>query len=641
MSPNFPTFSANLVKLLVVMGVMLVFQKDGLAQYGASPSQTGMFFDDLRNRSNQSTLGSGAAAGVRSGEAVYDYQSASGSFSDATGEAQSGDARTVSGQNEAARQMGQPLYRGGSSAYAARAVGDYTYYSSQYSTPSTFFAPTYISDPFLGGKRNIKVGGVNMGFGLFSAVEYNDNVTRASQDAVEDIIGSVMLNIDANYQITKNNRLTLTTAIGIDHYFQNPDVAPYGSGDAVLNVLPGSTLAFDMKIGPVFVTLYDRFSVRPAVRNDFALAANQIFGMFQNDAGMAAMWQINSSLTASLNYMHSNARAFEEQFEIFDRDMDSLHGNVTWSPSGTWSLGLEGGASWVRYPSGFNNDGLLLNGGVVFSTPLGKNTFLRVAGGVQSFDFDAPPEINVSESEVNEANELVADLNQGLAIESNKLAQIPQGSPEYLDQERRVEEVELALEQAQTTAQTRSTLRQQQIDSNTQDASDLDDYYFNVTLTNQLSSRVSQVLSLGHESALNNVSNFITADYINYGIGIIAWRGSRISVSAYYEDAEMSGGLQAEDLTQYGFDAYISHNVNSWCRVGAGYHYGNTDSSLKDTTTNLPRDFDQNAFSADLNFLISRKATLSLGYRYFTTDAVDPQFAFDQNRFVMALNYNF
>jgi hypothetical protein len=62
---------------------------------------------------------------------------------------------------------------------------------------------------------------------------------------------------------------------------------------------------------------------------------------------------------------------------------------------------------------------------------------------------------------------------------------------------------------------------------------------------------------------------------------------------------------------------------------------------LKDTTTNLPRDFDQNAFSADLNFLISRKATLSLGYRYFTTDAVDPQFAFDQNRFVMALNYNF
>ena len=621
--------------------VVAAFQGKAFGQYGASPSQTGLFFDDLRSRAAQSSLGSGATAGVRSGEVVYDYQSESGSFADSADGTQQGAARTVAGQNEAARQMGQPVYRGGSNAFAARAVGDYTYYSSQYFSPSTFFAPTYISDPFLGGKRNIKVGGVNLGFGLFSAIEYNDNVTRASQDQVDDVIGSMMFNIDANYQITKNNRLSLTTAIGFDHYFNHPEVAPYGTGDFVFNVLPGSTIAFDMKVGPVYITLYDRFSVRPAVRNDFALAANQIFGLYQNDAGLAAMWQINSSLTASLNYMHSNARAFQEEFEIFDRDMDSLHGNVNWSPSGTWSLGIEGGASWISYPEGYNNDGLLLNGGVVFSTPLGKNTFLRVAGGVQSFDFDSPPEIKVSESDVNEANDMVAELNRGLVIETSRLRQFAPGSPDYLNQERRIEQVNEALAQAQLVAQTRTTLRQQQLDANTQDTSDLSDYYYNVTLTNKLSSRVSQVLSFGHESALNNVSNFITADYINYGIGVIAWRGSRLSVSAYYEDAEMSGGTQAEDLTQYGFDAYISHNVNSWCRVGTGYHYGNTDSNLNDSTTNLPRDFDQNAFSVDLNFLISRKATLSLGYRYFTTDAVDPQFAFDQNRFVMALNYNF
>jgi hypothetical protein len=632
--------TVNLGKLPLLTILFLTSASLSLAQYGASPSQTGLFFDDLRTRSNQSTLGTGATAGVRSGEAVYDYQSESASFTEAAGGRPMGDALTVSGQNEAARQMGQPAYRGGSSAYAARAVGDYTYYSSQYSSPSTFFAPTYISDPFLGGRRNLKIGGVNVGFGLFSSVEYNDNVTRSTTDPVEDIIGSMMLNIDANYQVTKNNRLTLTTAIGFDHYFEHPEVAPYGSGDFVLNVLPGSTIAFDMKIGPVYVTIYDRFSVRPAVRNDFGLAANQIFGMFQNDAGLAAMWQINSSLTASINYMHSNARAFEEEFEIFDRDMDSLHGNVSWSPSGTWSLAVEGGVSWVTYPTGYNNDGLLLNGGVVFSTPLGKSTFLRVAGGIQSFDFDAPPEIKVSESAVKEAEERVGQFQRQLDFENAKLPGMDPG-PDYLAQERRIEKLEADLAQATLVAQTRSTQRQQQLDANTQDVSDLSDYYFNLTLTNQLSSRVSQVLSLGHESALNNVSNFITADYINYGIGIIAWRGSRLSVSAYYEDAEMSGGTQAEDLSQYGFDAYVSHNLNSWCRLGVGYHYGNTDSNLKDPTSNLDRDFEQNAFSADLNFLISRKATLSFGYRYFTTDAEDPQFAFDQNRFVMALNYNF
>jgi hypothetical protein len=603
-----------------------------LAQYGASPSQTGLFFDDLRARSSQSALGSGG--GVRTGEAVYDYDQ--GVYQDsASGERQMGAVQTVSGLNEAARQMGQPAYRSGSLAYAARAAGDYTYYSGQYSMPSTFFAPTYVSDPFLGGRRNLKVGGVNLGFGLFNSVEYNDNVTRASQDQVEDVISTTLFNIDANYQFSQNNQLSLTTSVGFDHYFNHPEVAPYGTGDFVVNVLPGSTLAFDMKLGPVYVVIYDRLSVRPAVRNDFALAENQIFGVIQNDIGMAAMWDINSELTLSLNYLHSNAIALEDQFSIFDRDMDSLHSNLTWRPTGTWSLGLEGGVSSVRYPDNYNNDGLLVNGGVVFATPIGDSSFLRVSGGYQSFNFDAPPEVKVSESDVNQANNQVVQVNRQLLNEQTKLGELQFGSPEYLAQEARVLKLQESYNRALLTAQTQSSLRQEQLDANTQDASDLDDYYFNVTLTNQLSSRVSHVLSFGHESALGNVSNFITADYINYGIGVIAWKGSQFSLCAYYEDAEMSGGQEAEDLEQYGLDFYLSHQLNARCRVGAGYHLGTTDSSL------VGRDFDQNAFSADLSYALSRKATLAFGYRHFTTEAEDAINDFEQNRVVMSLNYNF
>ena len=570
----------------------------------------------------------------RTGEAVYDYKE--GVYKDAGGEQREmGDVRSLADMNDAARMMGQPAYRSGSTAFAARAVGDYTYYSGQYAAPSTFFAPTYVSDPFLGGRRNLQLGGVNIGMGLFSSLEYNDNVTRASRDQVEDLIGTVLLNVDANYQLTQNNRLTLTTAIGFDHYFNHPEVAPYGSGDFVLNVLPGTTLAFDMKLGPVHVVLYDRLSVRPAVRNDFALAANQIFGMYQNDAGLAAMWEINSALSLSLNYMHSNSRSLEDEFEIYDRDMDTIQANLTWSPSGTWSLGLEGGLSSVRYPTGFNNDGLLMNAGVVFATPVGKTSFLRVAAGVQSFDFEMPPEIEVSQRQVDKANQQVATLTQGLAVEQAKLSTLVPGTVEYNDQERRIAEVQTLLEQSALVAQNLSATRQRQLDANTQDTSDLSDYYFNLTFSNQLSARVNQVISMGHESALSNLSNFITADYINYGIGVIAWRGSRLSMSAYFEDADMSGGLQAEDLQQYGLDVYLSHQVNSWCRVGVGYHYGNTDSNKEQ------RDFDQNAFSADVNFLISRKATVSLGYRHLTTDAEDPELSFDQNRVVMGINYSF
>jgi hypothetical protein len=188
------------------------------AQYGASPSQSGLFFDDLRNRATQSKLGSG----VRSGEAVYDYQSENSAFTYSAEGREMGATQTVAGMNEAARQMGQSAYRTGGGATAARAVGDYTYYSSQYSSPNTFFAPTYVSDPFMGGKRNIKVGGVNLGFGFLGSVEYNDNVTRSGTEPLDDIISSNLFNINANYQVTKNNNLSLATSLGFDHYFNHP-----------------------------------------------------------------------------------------------------------------------------------------------------------------------------------------------------------------------------------------------------------------------------------------------------------------------------------------------------------------------------------------------------------------------------------
>jgi hypothetical protein len=619
-----------------LLGAVVVFTTPIFAQYGASPSQTGLFFDDLRNRSGQSALGSG----IRSGETVYDYQRENDSYTYAAAEREMGAPQTVAGLNEAARQMGQSAYRTGGGSTAARAVGDYTYYSSQYSSPNTFFAPTYVSDPFVGGRRNFKVGGVNVGLGLLGTVEYNDNVTRSPDKPLDDIISTAMLSVNANYQVTQNNQLTLTTTLGFDHYFNHPDVA-YGSNGYVLNVLPGSSIAFDMKIGPVFVVLYDRFSARPAVQNDFALAANQIFGVLQNDAGLGARWDINSSLSLSFNYMHSTSRSYEGEFSEFDRDMDSVQGNLTWSPSGTWSLGVEGGMSWVRYPEGFNNDGVLANAGVVFATPVGDSSFLRIGAGVQSFDFDTPPNVEVTENDVEAATAQAVSLNTQIAAQTAALNQMTPGSAEYEAQAELLNQTSEALQIATLNAQTLTSQRQQQLESNTQDTSDLSDYYFNLTLTNQLSSRVSQVLSLGHESALSNVANYVTADYINYGIGVIAWRGSQLSVSAYYEDADVSGGRNGEDLKQYGFDAYLSHNLNSWCRAGVGYHYGNTDSGGIASEPDVDRDYQQFSYSADLSFMISRKASLSFGYRHFTTEGEDAQFSFEQNRFVMAFNYNF
>lgn len=444
---------------------------------------------------------------------------------------------------------------------------------------------------------------------------------------MEDYILSMFLNVDANYPITQKSALSLSTSIGFDHYFNHPELAPYGSGDFVLNVLPGSTVAFDIKVGPVFLIVYDRMSVRPATQSDFALDSTEIFGVYQNDAGMAAMWAINSELNLAVNYMRSDAIAMDSADARYDRSLDSVHASLAWSPRHTWSLGLEGGITWVHYPEGYNNDGTLANGGAFFSTPLGKSTWLRVAGGFQDFSFDDPPEFSrtVTSESVASKQRQVENLTAQLARTS---------ATDTATQTRLTNEInrlnnELIIDQARLQKEDTVFL------SNSRDTNDLSDYYFNVTLSNQLSSRVSQALSFGHESALNTTSNYITADYVNYGVGIIAWRGARLAVSGYYEDAQESGGHEKEDLTQWGFDTYLSYAITPRVRAGVGYHYGNTDSSRED------RSYVQHAFNADVNFAINRKCTVALGYRYWTTDADTEENSFDQNRIIMAVNYSF
>lgn len=563
----------------------------GHAQYGASPSQTGMFFDDFRTRQ---TNESKASAGTRDGDVMYDYDS--GVYRDNDDAPMGQRAPDL----EAARELSRPSVRSGSVALAARSVGDYTNYSGQYASPTGFFAPTYTSDPFLSGRRNLKVGPVNVGFGFFQGLEYNDNINRSGTEPISDVISTTMLSIDANYQITQNNRLSLSTAIGFDRYFENPELAPYGSNGFVLNVLPGSTIAFDIKAGPVYFTLYNRFSVRPASRNDFALAQNQLFGVFQNDSGLAANWRINSAWTLSMNYMHSFTDSMSEangnsggSFDEFNRVTDSLHASLTYSPTGTWTVGFEGGSTAVEYETDFNADGILNNMGVFAVIPIGKTTYLRAAAGAQIFNFDGLPQ-------------------------SNKIPGINpfDGTIESPDQ----------------------------IRTNTGDQSDLSDYYYSLTLSNRLNSRITQSLTIGHESSLNLTSNYITADYANYGLGIVAWKGSRISISGYVEDAQASGGFFGQDYFQYGGDIYISHRLSSRLQIGAGYHYGfsNPDSQPQADSV-ASNDFVQQAFNVDLIYVLSPKANLSLGYRYYTTEVSDDNGAldFNQNRIILGFNYNF
>lgn len=614
--------------MLALVAVCAVTVKNVSAQTGVAPSQTGLFFDDLRNRANAFRAGAVDESSRSSG--VYDYTR--GEYTGESYEERALGERAPSSE-DLQRGLGQASNRAGYLSRSKRTADEYNKLSGTYASTSTYFAPTYITDPFLAGKRNLKLGPVNIGLGLQSNLEYNDNISNSGVDQVGDMIGGLYLNVDANYQMTQQNRLSVSMMLGVDHYFEHPELSPNGD-EFVLNVFPGTTLAFDVKVGDVVFVLYDRVSVQPASADQFALNRSDLFGQFQNDIGLAASWAINSKLNLSLNYNHSDSIATQDAFSYTDRKIDTVSGSLAWTPTGTYTVGLEGSFSVVNYDEDFQNDGTTATAGVFVVVPLTKHTIMKASAGIQEFNFDTPPTFTrtVTADDLVDTQNAIAFVDQQTANVVANAALDPVMAQE--------QQAALLAQRQQLTDLLAAQQIQKQIDdtnevSRTYDSSDLSDYYYNVTIFNQLNDRVSHQLSFGHESALNSNSNFVTSDYVSYGVGIIAWRGSRLTINGYMESNDESGGRLSEDTDQWGIDALLTHRLTSRVTLGFGYHFGNTDSEFEN------RDYNQNSYTFDFNYALNAKLNVGLGYRFLTTDAETDILDYDQNRFIMSMNYNF
>lgn len=616
-----------------------------------------------------------SARGTTGESGVYDYSR--GEYTGESYEERPLGERAPIG-DDLTRSMGNQTYKAGYIGSSRRSAGDFTGASSSpYPATSSYFAPTYITDPFLSGKRNIKLGPVNIGMGLSANIEYNDNITQSGdvplarnvvttglvsgKDAagevadgpVSDFIVGTYLNMDANWQFSQKNRLTVAMTLGFDRYINHPELAPNSTSGfidqegLVFNVLPGSTLAFDFSVGDVMFTVYDRMSVRPSTNSQFQVANEDQFGAFQNDLGLAVNWAINSKLNFSLNFNRSDVYETDDEVtaqtefvtgarqapaNAYNRTINTLSGSLAWTPTGTYTIGLEGSLSNVDYEETYQNDSTTSTAGVFVIAPITRSTILKASGGWQRMEFDTPAAFKAT------ADKAGTDA-QIASLEAQKAAIAATGTTTGLTVEQVTEQMaaidtQIAALNADLAAKTAAD--NLSFRSNTRDtASSFDDYYYNVVLFNQLNARISHQLSFGHEASLNTNSNYILADYVSYGVGVIAWRGSRISLSSYYESSQESGGSSAEDIKQWGIDAMVSHRLTDRITVGVGYHFGDTDSDV------VGDDYVQNAISLDFSYVINRKLTMGLGYRYLTTDSETETESFDQNRVTMSMNYNF
>ena len=275
-----PKPSASLCRAFLVLSALAIplIGSTAKAQHGVTPSLGGLFFDDVRAR---------ALDIERPGNGQPAYTFHRGYYRSLGPQGSAASQRRGYGEDPYANQV--DYY-----SHSQRYGREFGRYSGNTVNRGSFFAPAYVSNPFGGGHYNFRLGPIPFSMSMGLNAEYNDNITRRRFDPLEEYIVGVDFGLNGSYNLTRYNRISLSVGVGVDHYFNHPEVNPYDDVDVALSLSDGSSINFDILLGDIVITIYDRFSISRLTVDDFALDDLDLFSAFTNDLGVVANWGINS-----------------------------------------------------------------------------------------------------------------------------------------------------------------------------------------------------------------------------------------------------------------------------------------------------------------------------------------------------------
>ncbi|TDU71079.1 hypothetical protein EI77_02197 [Prosthecobacter fusiformis] len=540
-----PPSPLNFLLLLITLSLPLA--PHAAAQSGASPSQNAAFIRELRAR-----------------------VPALSPTPDPLG--------TDREKLEAGREYAYPEYFSESIAAARRSENDYSDYVGQYQTGRSYFSP-WVRGYEAPAKQENGASKWSLGTAMQWEAEYNSQ-TLGGGDLW--ILSSYLL-LDGTYQIDASQKLTLAGGIGVNLLTEEREyISDSLATELGLTVLPGTSLTYDLDLGDVHVTLYDRPSLR----------TNLSTPIFQNDLGIAINWAFRPQWDWTLNYTLTTVRRLSTQRgndflgvdfgANTDATRHTINSTVIHQISQSWSAGFE-----VSYINDDTSDDFWplrslmqgWNAGFLTVWEINTRSSLNLAAGYQKLDFDRPDYING----------WLPSLGAILSL----------APPIYLS------------------------------------AQDVSKPYYSLTYTAKINDRIGHEFAMGFESNLDPYANANSSHYVNYGVTAQVWRGGQLTVSSYAENSHADdegngGGLNYEsEMSRYGIDLHLSQQITPAVTVGAGYSYrqqtvdnhGDFAEEIQPAVNN-PR-LHQQGLGANVSYAISSNMQVRLDYQMLATDGSD------------------
>ncbi len=233
-------------------------------------------------------------------------------------------------------------------------------------------------------KYNMSLGPMRFGIAVGVGFEYNTNVNLGpSGQEISDWAFRPSLTLDSTYALNESNTLHLSIGASYAKYFDHSEFDTRG-----VLISPNSVLALTSHLGPVALTVRDRFSYQEDTFDEPTLSGVAVYRRIENQVGIQADWAVNENWELTGGYDHYNLWTFDSEFSSLQRSIDTVYIKPSYQIMPSVKVGLDASASIVRFSESVQNNGNNYMLGPFADITLGQNTHAYVEAGYQDFHFD-------------------------------------------------------------------------------------------------------------------------------------------------------------------------------------------------------------------------------------------------------------
>jgi hypothetical protein len=270
------------------------------------------------------------------------------------------------------------------------------------------------------------LGPVQLSYGVYSGLQFNDNINGSQSNPQADTLLRGGLNFDLFWPATDNSTLHLGGAIGYVRYIDTPE----NSG---LEISPDSALTWQIQLNDATLTLYDQASYLQQGTQVPALANVTTLPRLDNTVGARVSWE-PAQWRLEAGYSHDNYLSTASAYQYLNRSSEYFFTRDGWRLAENSDLGLEASAGLTDYEEAAEGKNQSFSAGAYANWQVTPSLLATIRGGPSFYFFDSAPggpsssSLNSSYFGLDITDQLTDFCSQKLDIERDVSLGINQGS---------------------------------------------------------------------------------------------------------------------------------------------------------------------------------------------------------------------